>query len=121
VKPTATDCPQYKHSWIYGHQRRPSFADAAAYLEHCHEAVRTGKDIWPPVTIDEFLALEATYPDRARRFRPPAQWREAIGLPDDYCETVEPIDRRMRRAIVAAIQIDPDFCAEIASLIKGAM
>ena len=113
--------------------RRPIFRDASEYVESVRAAVsrnaaltrldhQCGRavTVWEPQTRDEFLVLESELPELARRFRPPKEFRNIIGLPATYGERIEPFGELFQERFLSALARDSHVRSAVKNLLAEA-
>lgn len=99
---------------------RPNFATIDDYIEHLRIGMVHGHEPWPPASLEEYIALSHEWPAMARQYWPPPRWARMLGLPTRPPEVASPLPARLRERLVATLAADPQLCAAVWSLVRGA-
>lgn len=97
---------------------RPNFASAAEYIAHVHQALRTGRQPWEPMTRQELEAAVDAFPNQPYRWRPTPEALELIGLPETFSRPVEPFPEAWRERHIATLAVDQTY-ARAAAIVQA--
>lgn len=96
---------------------RRDFHDPDDYLDHVARCRASRHEPFAPATIEELHAALEQWPEYARRWLPPAEECERLGIDDTIGQPVEPLsDFEMDRLLVT-LRDNNEFRVAVRSLI----
>lgn len=98
---------------------RPQFEGPNQYLQHVLDCLATGHEPFAPVTLEELRIVFDERPEFARRWLPPADECERLGIDPKIGQPVEPLTEREQERFLVTLANDDDFRVALRTLLLG--
>ena len=98
---------------------RPSFHGPDDYVEHVATCLASGHKPFAPATIAELHAALDQWPEYARRWLPPAEDCELLGIDHRIGQSVKPLSEREQERFLVTLANDDDFRVAFRALLMG--
>lgn len=98
---------------------RLDFRGPDDYVEHVATSLASGHEPFAPATIAELEAALDQWPDYARRWLPPAEDCERLGIDRTIGQPVEPLSEREQERMLVTLAKDDDFRLAFRTLLMG--
>ncbi len=98
---------------------RPNFHGPDDYVEHVAACRASGHEPFAPATIAELHAALDEWPEYARRWLPPAEDCERLGIDRRIGQPVEPLSEREQERLLVTLAKDDDFRLAFRTLLMG--
>lgn len=98
---------------------RPDFHGPDDYLGHVATCRASGHEPFAPATVEELHAALEQWPDFARRWLPPAEECEQLGIDDTIGQPVDPLTEREQTRLLTTLRDDREFRDAMRFLIVG--
>ncbi len=98
---------------------RPQFTGPRQYVKHMAACIASGLEPFPPETIDELHAALEQWPATARRWLPPADECERLGIDRDIGQTIDPLGEAEQDRLLVTLRDNEVFRIALRSLILG--
>lgn len=100
---------------------RPAFHGPDDYIEHVAMCLASGHEPFAPETIAELEAALDHWPEYARRWLPPAEDCERLGIDLSIGRPVEPLSEREQDRFLVTLRDDDEFRVAVRNLLNGGM
>jgi len=98
---------------------RPDFNGPHHYVEHVVACLAAGYEPLAPETIEELNAALEQLPEFARRWLPPTDECDRLGIDRDIGQSIEPLSEAEQDRLLVTLRDNDLFRAAIRSLILG--
>lgn len=90
-----------------------------AYCNHVEHYLSLGYDPCPPSTVVELHAALERWPEYARRWLPPAEECERLGIDGTIGQRIEPLSEREQDRWLVTLRDDDEFRVAVRNLLTG--
>jgi hypothetical protein len=98
---------------------RRDFHDPDEYVDHVAACLASGDEPFAPATIAELHAALDQWPEYARRWLPPADECERLGIDQTIGQTVEPLSDPEFERLLLKLHHDPDARLAFNTVLTG--
>jgi hypothetical protein len=98
---------------------RPDFEGPPQYVDHVADCIASGYEAFAPATIAELHAVLEAFPDFARRWLPPFDECERLGIDHTIGQPVEPLSDREFERLLLKLHTDPDARLALNTVLMG--
>lgn len=98
---------------------RPEFEGPPQYVDHVAVCLASGHEPFSPATLDELHAALESFPDFARRWLPPVEECERLGVNHTIGQPVEPLSDREFERLLLKLHTDPDARLALNTVLMG--
>ncbi len=104
---------------MYAITPRPDFHGPDDYVYHVATCRASGHESFAPATIAELHAALDQWPEYARRWLPPADECERLGIDHTIRQSVEPLSDREFERLLLKLHTDPDARLALNTVLMG--
>ena len=98
---------------------RRDFHGPDDYVEHVATCLASGHEPFAPATIEELHAALEQWPEYARRWLPPADECELLGIDHTIGQPVEQLTEHEQERLLVTLAKDDDFRVALRALLMG--